>query len=186
MKSKSWILLSSGTKFWPLEPKPEDIHIEDIAHALSNICRYTGHCRRFYSVAEHSYFVSAHLHEYGPRVQLQGLLHDASEAFMADIARPLKMSLVMEGYREAEARLEDIIYEKFGVSPTDTERGLIKIADSRMLATERFALLPTCPEWDEWLQGIEPYPMRLARDKVPVDMKLKFMRQYHFLSQELK
>src|SRR5271156_4912831 len=81
----AWIQTFTGKKFYPFNPKPQDIDIRDIAHALSNICRFTGHTKRFYSVAEHSRnvakLVPAHM-------KLQALLHDASEAYLCDIARP--------------------------------------------------------------------------------------------------
>src|SRR5437868_2917508 len=94
-----WMQTSSGVAYYPLDPLPGDINIEDIAHALSNLCRFGGHCRRFYSVAEHSILVSRVV----PRQHaLQGLLHDATEAYMVDVPRPLKVEL--DNY----ARIEDL------------------------------------------------------------------------------
>src|ERR1017187_10636100 len=72
----------SGIHFWPLLPNPADIRIEDIAHALSNQCRFAGHAREFYSVAEHSVRVSQLC---PPEDALWGLLHDASEAYLTDV-----------------------------------------------------------------------------------------------------
>jgi hypothetical protein len=85
-----WIQTYSGRQFWPLDPRVEDVHLEDIAHALSNVCRYTGHVREFYSVAEHSVHVSWSCE---PEDALWGLLHDASEAYLADMARPVKQNM---------------------------------------------------------------------------------------------
>src|SRR6266496_1501995 len=81
------IMTYSGELITPLNPDPDDIQIEDIAHALSNQCRFSGHCKQFYSVAEHSCRVSD-LCSY--EHQLGGLLHDGTEAYLSDIARPIK------------------------------------------------------------------------------------------------
>jgi hypothetical protein len=81
-----YIVTYTGRRFHFLDPKIDEISIEDIAHALSNVCRFTGHTKRFYSVAEHSCLVSALCDN-----RLEGLLHDASEAYMSDLSSPLKM-----------------------------------------------------------------------------------------------
>ena len=74
-----WIQTYLGIQFWPLDPRPEEVMLFDIAHSLSNMCRFTGHCREFYSVAQHSVIVSQNV----PREDAAwGLLHDASEAYM--------------------------------------------------------------------------------------------------------
>ncbi len=78
-----WIQVRSGRKFHPLDPRPEDVDINDIAHALSNLCRFTGHCTDFYSVAQHSVIASQIV---PPASALAALLHDASEAYMGDIS----------------------------------------------------------------------------------------------------
>ena len=78
----------SGLRFWPLAPNLEKILVEDIAHALAHQCRFGGHASRFYSVAEHSVHVSQLCL---PEHALWGLLHDASEAYLVDLPRPLKL-----------------------------------------------------------------------------------------------
>jgi 5'-deoxynucleotidase YfbR-like HD superfamily hydrolase len=83
----SWIQTYQGGCFEPFNPHPDQIHIRDIAHALALTCRFTGHCLDFYSVAQHSVMVSqivSHKHA------LAGLLHDASEAYLTDVASPIK------------------------------------------------------------------------------------------------
>src|ERR1044071_8576361 len=107
--SNKYIRTFMGQKFWPLAPRPEDILIEDIAHALSNVCRWGGQCSSFYSVAQHSVFVSDLL---SPDAALCGLLHDSGEAFLLDIPKPVKRQL--SGYEEAEHKLMGIIAAKFG------------------------------------------------------------------------
>jgi uncharacterized protein len=133
MKTKKgdWIMTHTGLKIYPLDPSPEEICFEDIAHALSNICRYTGHCSNFYSVAQHSVYVSVYSsHENA----LWGLLHDASEAYLCDIARPVKRSDYLKGYREVEERMMKVIAQKFCLSwPIPDE---IKNLDNAFIMTE--------------------------------------------------
>ncbi|MBF0612521.1 MAG: hypothetical protein HQL55_15470, partial [Magnetococcales bacterium] len=78
----NWIQTFTGRQFWPLAPVLEHIHVQDIAHALSLLCRFNGHCQKFYSVAEHSLHVATIL---PPELAGWGLLHDASEAYLADL-----------------------------------------------------------------------------------------------------
>lgn len=130
----SWIATFSGNRFWPLHPTAADIRIEDIAHALSNICRFTGHCREFYSVAEHSVHVSRVC---DPKDALWGLLHDASEAYICDVARPIKPMLT--NYRSIEHEIMLCVCERFGLDPIQPDS--VTIADDRLLATEARDLL---------------------------------------------
>ena len=120
---RDYITTFSGIHFAPLAPRQEDIHIEDIAHALSLMTRANGHFREFYSVAQHS-LDCAHLaaHEgRSVREQLACLLHDASEAYLSDVTRPVKAQLAE--YREIEKKLQAAIYEKYllgGLSGEET------------------------------------------------------------------
>ena len=91
-KGSIFLHIATGHIF-PLDPDPSDIDIQDIAHALSNNCRWTGHVKSFYSVGQHSVLVSQIVE---PENALAGLLHDASEAYLSDIARPVKYSEPME------------------------------------------------------------------------------------------
>ena len=86
-----WIQTYTGRQFWPLDPRIEDIDIHDIAHALSHQCRYSGHCLRFYSVAEHSVLLSHHV---AGEHMLWALLHDAWEAYLAAIPEVERGDLV--------------------------------------------------------------------------------------------
>lgn len=133
----NWILTYSGKHFRPLDPCVNDICIEDIAHALSQICRYTGQILKFYSVGEHSYLLAERLLKdgYGPRKALEGLLHDGTEAYLSDIARPIKIQPQFQLYRQAEAKLEYILFKKFNLT-VDEKPGIIKDYDSRILITE--------------------------------------------------
>ena len=110
-----WIQTFTGGQFWPLDPRAEELDIEDIAVALSRDCRYAGHCKRFYSVAEHSVLMTrvARLNGFNKRDQRTTLLHDASEAYLRDIPRPLKRGL--QNYRDIEARLMEVIAERYEI-----------------------------------------------------------------------
>lgn len=152
-----WLQTYSGGRIYPLDPRPEEIHIEDIAHALSLLCRFGGHCTEFYSVAQHSVVVSRIV---PPPLALQGLLHDASEAYIVDVPRPIKRDEGMSFYRFAERQLQAAIYRRFGLSEED--HADIKLADNRALAQEHRDLMATCPhDWPS-LDGLEPLPFVLS------------------------
>ena len=130
------IRLASGRLFWPLDPLEHEIFIEDIAHGLSQICRFNGHTQAFYSVAQHSVLVSQLC---PPADALFGLLHDASEAYLGDVARPIKHSPVFAAYRGHEARLQQLVFHRFGLAgPEPTS---IKLADVTARHIELRALI---------------------------------------------
>lgn len=145
----SWILTYTGKRVDLLDPKPEQIDPRDIAHALAHLCRFTGHCTRYHSVAEHSIGV---MHHVPSLYRLPALLHDATEAYLGDVSRPLKA--VLPDYREIERHFEQVIRQRFGLYYSNSEP--IKYADMQMLAIEREVLMPEGD--DEWpcLQGINP------------------------------
>jgi hypothetical protein len=134
----SSILTYTGKSFDPLRPDPELVDIRDIAHALSNLCRFTGHTYQFYSVAEHSCRVSDLVPE---RDALWGLLHDASEAYLGDLARPLKQAPYFGGaYRDAEYNLMSALMFKFGLDYLMPDS--VHQADNALLLAERNEFLP--------------------------------------------
>jgi hypothetical protein len=132
--SADTIYTFTGRTIRPLDPNPDDIVIEDIAHALSQQCRFTGHTSRFSSVAEHSVRVSWMV----PReLALEALLHDASEAYLADIARPVKKAPgFAETYLKYEAQLERAIATCFGLPEREQMHPEIKKADQYALEAE--------------------------------------------------
>jgi hypothetical protein len=128
-RTGDWMQTVTGRKFWPLDPRKSEVHGFDIAHALSNICRFGGHTRQFYSVAEHSVYVS---HAIDPEHALWGLLHDAAEAYLGDIIRPIKPYIAM--YKVREERVMRVIEQFYNLPPEPKE--IVKRADNAVLATE--------------------------------------------------
>lgn len=149
-----WIQTATGGMFWPLDPRPEEIDVLDIAHALANMCRYGGHCLRFYSVAEHSVLMARHV---SPPNRLWALLHDASEAYIVDVPRPLKRFLV--GYQAAEDDVMKAVCQRFGMSVEMPHE--VKAADSAILVTEM-------------LHNMAPPPKAWAGQVEPLEVTLKF------------
>lgn len=153
MRRGGFIQTFSGVAFFPPDARPEDIRIEDIAHHLACVNRFTGATRQLYSVGQHSILLSR---EVPPADALWGLLHDASEAYLNDIARPLKRLPEWSSYREIEARLMAVICERFGLPLEQPES--VSIADRRMLRTEQRDLMPPPCEGED-RSDAEPYPM---------------------------
>jgi len=121
----------------PTKPTPDEIEIRDIAHALSLMCRANGHFPHFYSVAQHcnKCCTEALARGLSTRIQLICLLHDASEAYLSDITRPVKQSLPT--YRKIEKVLQDLIYKKYlTISPTEQELQAVSEIDDALLYAE--------------------------------------------------
>lgn len=138
----SWLQTYTGLQFYPMDPDPGAVEIADIARALSMQCRYNGHVSEFYSVAEHCVLVSRLV---PAEDALWGLLHDATEAYVGDMIRPLKNH--MPAYREAEARVMAAISERFGLKGAMPLS--VKEADNRVLLDEKARLLGSGPApWD--------------------------------------
>lgn len=135
--ANSRIRLYSGKLFDPLNPNVEDIDIEDIAHALSNLCRFGGHCSEFYSVAQHSVLVS---HICMPGDRREGLMHDKTEGSgLVDMVRPIKHAPGMAYYREVEEVLDEALNKKFNLRSNATS---VKWADDQLLVSEMRVLAP--------------------------------------------
>lgn len=133
-KKTDFIRTYTGKDFYSLEPDMDSIDIYDIAHALSMLCRGNGQLKNFFSVGQHcvNCCIEAQARGYSDRLILACLLHDASEAYMSDVPRPLKN--FMPEYREAEDKLIESVYTKYLGSPlTDEEMSLVKQIDDDML-----------------------------------------------------
>lgn len=146
----NYIMTNRGVKFDVFSYDVNDINIFDIAHALSNMCRFAGHTKNFYSVAQHSVLVSMFASD--PRY---GLLHDASEAYLVDIPSPIKRSETFREYRNLERKLQSSIYDRFGLK-LDCEPSDLHIADQRVCATEIKQLLQHSFEFQ-----YEPYVIEI-------------------------
>lgn len=145
-----WIQTYTGRQFWPLDPRAEEVDILDIAQSLGMQCRFNGHASKFYSVAEHCCHVSDLLPD---PLKLAGLLHDASEAYLCDLPRPLKRCQgFSDQYLIAERRLEKVIAEVFGFAYPYDRR--IHDADNQVLRIEAAQLM--LPLHDEWQDRLAP------------------------------
>ncbi|MCK1568948.1 phosphohydrolase [Bradyrhizobium sp. 173] len=171
MKLAGWIQTYSGKKFWPLDPRPEDVDIVDIAHALSMQCRFGGHCLRFYANAEHSVYVSHHC----GADALVGLLHDGSEAYLLDMLSPIKA--FMPDYKAAEKRCQAVVYRAFGLPEITPES--VKVADRRLLKTERMQIMT--PSAEQWvIDAEEPLPIQIGGWS-PSTAKVAFLDRFEQL-----
>ncbi len=175
MKMMPVIQTNSNKAFSFVDPRPGQVCIEDIAHALSLLCRYTGHSNRFYSVGQHSLLV-AHL---TPKpFKLEALLHDAPEAYIGDISSPLKQLLL--DYQRIEHNVTRVVRGRFNLPPGETP--CVKRADTHALAIERASLLPDEPfcAWD-WIDEMgfntDGYEDWLA-PMTPEEVKEEFMVKY--------
>ena len=171
-RNGDWIQTFTGQKYYPADPRPEEVNIQDIGHALPMLCRYTGHCRRFYSVAEHSWHVS---YLVSAQSALAGLLHDATEAYTNDISRPLKRSLpdykVIEHLNwlaiSAAFRLPEVL-------PAEVHE-----ADRNMLTVEKDALLRAEPQWEtDFGRPCVPVKIFAWRPEIAEEM---FLRRFYEL-----
>lgn len=128
-----WIETASGRKFWPSDPRPDEVHLRDVVVALSNMCRFGGHLSWFYSVSQHSVHVSRLVRR---PLALRALFHDAAEAYVVDVPRPIKKNLV--GYKELEEGVLHAIESKMGWDPGSLAvmHPEVVVADNIALVTE--------------------------------------------------
>lgn len=181
MKTDGHIELSSGRNF-PFE-LPWQWHVDEIAHALGNQCRYTGHCREFYSVAEHSCLAALLAEETGWCDPFEALMHDAHESLMGDMARPWKP--LVSGYAGVELSLESDMRQHFGL-PAEPTPGCKRV-DYHALFIEAHSLMKSRGEGWEDPYEVRPVAYRLreqgwkVRCLTPKDARNTFIRSYNEL-----
>lgn len=170
----SVIVTISGRRVDVLNPDPDQIDIADIAHGLSMICRYTGHVKRFYSVAEHSLLVSKAVRNFGGdlHIQLSALLHDATEAYVTDLARPIKHLEELREYREIENCVARAIKVRFNLK-YDTSHPDIKLMDNRVAQDEIAELTQ---------RGVSRLGLVSVVGLCPQKAKLAFLSRYRELT----
>lgn len=174
-----WAQVYTGEKFWALDPKPEEVNINDIAHSLAFQCRFNGHSLSFYSIAQHSVFVSKVV---PPEQALAGLFHDASEAYTGDIVSPLKKFLPPE-FKEIEREIEKVIFEHFGIE--NVNHSEIKKADKIALFTEmRDLMKESHSKWDEQ-DAAQTNPEKII-PLSPEEAEREFLERYKELTEKQK
>lgn len=172
MRRGDWIQTYSGIAFWPLDPWPQEVLLEDIAHALSNKCRFSGHTIRMYSVAEHCCHLYDYLVEEPRAARAYALFHDAAEAYLPDVPRPLKA--LMPEFIEAEDALLEVILQKFGAGASPAIEARVKELDTRILFDERNQLLGPSPR--SW--NFEAKPLDIVVECwIPRVAKEQFLRR---------
>lgn len=167
----------SGRMVDPLNLTAEDVCIEDIAHHLANQCRFSGAVKKFYSVADHSLICSRIVPS---ELALDALLHDAAEAYLQDMARPLKHDPRFgQAYRGAEKRAEKVISEVFGTQcPIPDE---VYVADNITLVTEARDLMHGIDNWSESYKEIKPLDTVII-PLTPARAEEKFLKRYYELT----
>ena len=190
----TWIQTYTKRKFDLLNPRPEMVCIEDIAHSLANITRYNGHCEKFYSVGQHSVYVSQICK---PENAFKGLMHDAPEAYYHDIATPMKQALdqagAWKGVKRLMLRIDHVVFRHFGIAKTGYWEFVDKImpddvkeADLRMLATEKRDLMDGLGqrlEWPAFSNGYgDPVEDLIIIPWTPEETKKRFMERFEELT----
>jgi len=184
LKRGDWIQTFTGKRVYPFDMTLSDIDIFDIAHALSNLCRFTGHTNRFYSVAQHSVIMSdICYHTYGKECAKVALLHDASEAYFGDMSRPIKRSLNDDNViLTANDVLQEMIYSKFGIyTSSHTWENPVRKTDNILLYTEGRDLMGGT---DGWHDALHIVPLKKiihpAYPKVAFNMFIKRFNKYGY------
>ena len=185
MSDDGWMETFTGVRFNLADPKPEDVCIEDIAHALALQTRFNGHCGFFWSVGQHSLLADAYLDKQNrtDRIVMLGLLHDAAEAYTGDVTSPVKA--LCPQVRELEARVMVVVYEGLGIEPpNEHEYKWVKEADIAAITIEAGVVMSSRGEWwglpevaeSVWAENIESiYPESMDI------IEMTFLKEYYRL-----
>src|SRR5271156_5062786 len=176
---RAWIQLYSGGRFHILEPRQDEILITDIGHALAFLCRFTGHVRRFYSIAEHSVLGSRLVPQ---KDALWFLLHDSSEAYLNDINRPLKhFTGVGSEYLPVEKIVMEAILHKFRL-PLDEPPSIKKVDNAMLFAEKEQLLVPM--EWDTKWGDVRPADIKV-KCWAPEVAEVEFLHRFYELTGQI-
>lgn len=181
-----WMLTYTGIHFYPLDARVEEIKIEDIAHALSNICRYGGHGNNFFSVAQHSILASQFSSD--PAEALALLLHDAHEAYFGDNIRPIKYSVPWpQVLTEAEIKVADLIYQEHRLGKFKDYEEITEAVDKALLIAEGRFLFNADPT-NEWhhCRGHRGPEITIDRADRSGESEVPFLQRYKALTDQLK
>lgn len=170
----AWSQSYTGAQYWPIDPHPNDIHYDDLCIGLARAYRYRGMTRDEYSVAEHSVIVSVAAEKLArergldPRAAARwGLMHDGSEAWIGDVARPLKRQRTMRGYRKVEEKWEAAIIERFDLVVTDDIRAVVDEVDDRIILDEIEALFLDPDMWARAGRYLKLKPLNIEIAALP-------------------
>ena len=167
MSAGVYISTHSGSSFYFDEPNPEAINLEDICHALSNMCRFTGHTKSFYSVAQHSVIVSNLCGDWSHQVQKQALLHDATEAYLSDINTPAKS--LLKDYQELEHKVWRAICKRFDMQ--EELYPAVKRADRVAVMLEKRNLLKVESDWGPEYESVDTSYLEMPTPLYPQEAK---------------
>ena len=183
-----WMRTSTGGRFYPLDPRPEEIDILDIANGLALGCRYAGQGRidRFYSIAEHSVLLARYVYERYPsvpKVALVVALHDAAEGYLTDLPRAVKHA-VGSPYSTMEDEIETMIWEKYGVAAEATNnKQFIKDLDRRIVPLEKNFIMSNPRPWA--YDKFEPLEGVAIKCWSPERARFEFMKVFDELVSEI-
>jgi uncharacterized protein len=177
MRKGDWVPIYTGGKFYPLDPRPEEIDIHDIAHHLARLCRFNGAGQTFYCVAQHCSIVSQ---EVSAPNKLWGLLHDAAEAYIGDMVSPIKNLPEFAFYREMEKSIMAAVVIAFGLQP-DTMPEEVACADLVARRTEARDLGLFSPEWA--ISDVEPFNFSITPLN-PCQSEILFLNCFHQLKRK--
>lgn len=180
MRRGDYLGTYSGLCFWPMDPCQTEVSMDDIAHSLSQICRFNGHTAVPYSVAAHSLNVERLLQVNGhdEKVRLYGLIHDAAEAYCCDIPRLLKKFIT--GYDVVEANIMDAIYRHFQLpNPSAQIKELVSSADNYLLAAEAYDLMKNSESWG--MKTIQDPEVLVYKDHASAEIENLFVEKFREL-----
>lgn len=189
----SWSQSYSGERYWSLDPRPEEIHTVDVVQGLVNAARYRGQTKFFYPVLTHAVLVSRAAEQIaleqgiGPaeakEIGFEGLHHDDSEAYLGDVARPLKRTSAMRKFCKIEALWDKAIHERYGINSTYDSHAIVKEADTRIVLDEIYAVMRDPDMWRRSGRYLELEPLYI---EVPNWSQEEAIYQYYKREKELR